>query len=539
MYHFSARKLTLPPKIMAKNDESSMRIALISVSDKTGISGLATELHELGFLILSTGGTARAIEQSGIPVTGVSQHTGFSEIMDGRVKTLHPKIHGGILGRDTDRQVMKDQGIDAIELVVVNLYPFASVTAKPDCSLKDAIENIDIGGPAMVRAAAKNHARVTVVTDPGDYDVIVSELKMSSRVSGNTRFNLAAKAFAHTAQYDSMIAAYLAKRSNIVKNDDLPEVHSPSFTRKQNLRYGENPHQSAALYSINGETGSPHESAHQLQGKELSYNNIADADAALECARQFTDRPSCIIVKHANPCGGASADTLLEAYDSAYSTDPVSSFGGIIAMTHCVDAITARTIVERQFVEVVIAPAYSEDALTQFAAKPNVRVMTADFSTPTAPRIDYHRVSGGLLIQEHDILAVQAGDCRCVTERQASAEEINDMMFAWKMVRLVKSNAIVYATNDRTLGIGAGQMSRVDSARIAAWKAKEAGLSLAGSAMASDAFFPFRDSIDAAAATGVKCIIQPGGSMRDEEVIAAANEHGITMLFTGHRHFRH
>jgi phosphoribosylaminoimidazolecarboxamide formyltransferase/IMP cyclohydrolase len=522
---------------MTKNDESSVRIALISVSDKTGISGLAAELHELGFSILSTGGTARTIEQAGIPVTGVSQHTGFAEIMDGRVKTLHPKIHGGILGRGSDRQVMEDQGIEPIELVIVNLYPFASVTANPDCSLEDAIENIDIGGPAMIRAAAKNHARVTVVTDPGDYDVIVSELKLNSGVSIDTRFDLAAKAFAHTAQYDSLIATYLGKRSNIVK-DNLPEEHSPSFSRKQSLRYGENPHQSAALYSINGQTGAQH-AAQQLQGKELSYNNIADADAALECARQFNDRPSCIIVKHANPCGGASADTLLEAYERAYSTDPVSSFGGIIALTQCVDAITAQTIVERQFVEVVIAPEYSEAALAQFAGKPNVRVLTSDFSTATAPRLDYHRVSGGLLIQEHDILAVQAGDCRCVTERQASVEEINDMLFAWKMVRLVKSNAIVYAKDSRTLGIGAGQMSRVDSARIAAWKANEAGLSLAGSAMASDAFFPFRDSIDAAAKTGVKCIIQPGGSMRDDEVITAANEHGMTMLFTGHRHFRH
>ena len=515
-----------------------MRLALISVSDKTGIVELASSLTRLGFTLLSTGGTASTISKAGIAVTGVSEHTGFPEIMDGRVKTLHPRIHGGILGRATDQAVMSEQGITAIDLVVVNLYPFEAVTADPDCSLEHAIENIDIGGPAMVRAAAKNHARVCVVTDPGDYGELLQELEENEQVSDKTRFRLATKAFAHTAQYDSMIAQYLAERSPESPGDGLPEVHSPRFVRSQELRYGENPHQAAAFYSISGNTDgqSP---ARQLQGKELSYNNIADADAALECAQQFADRPSCIIVKHANPCGGASADNLLEAYNRAYETDPISSFGGIIALTGDVDGDTAQTIVERQFVEVVIAPSYSTEALEQFAGKPNIRVLISDFENRVGSRLNYHRVSGGLLIQQHDSLQTGAEDCRCVTERQASSAEWDDLMFAWKMVRLVKSNAIVYARDSRTIGIGAGQMSRVDSARIAAWKADEAGLVVDGCAMASDAFFPFRDAIDTAAKAGVKSIIQPGGSMRDDEVIAAANEHGMTMVLTGHRHFRH
>jgi len=527
---------------MTHNDEPSMRIALISVSDKSGVVELAASLDQLGFTLLSTGGTAKTIEKAGIRVKGVSQHTGFPEIMDGRVKTLHPKIHGGILGRDSDRQVMQDQQISPIELVIVNLYPFESATADPQCSIENAIENIDIGGPAMIRAAAKNNARVTVVTDPEDYESIISELRNNNKISESTRFGLAAKAFAHTAQYDSMIAAYLLKRVGDESKDGLPEVHSPRFFRSQELRYGENPHQAAAFYSIADGSGDG-QAAKQLQGKELSYNNIADADAALECARQFTDQPSCIIVKHANPCGGASADTLLDAYDQAYETDPVSSFGGIIALTRCVDGETAGAIVGRQFVEVVVAPAYSEQALAHFATKPNIRVLISNFDCKTdakqKPRLNYHRVCGGLLIQEHDNKGINPQACRCVTERQASDSEWEDLMFAWKMVRLVKSNAIVYARDRRTIGIGAGQMSRVDSARIAAWKATEAGLSLQDSCMASDAFFPFRDSIDAAAKAGVKSIIQPGGSMRDDEVIAAANEHGMAMVFTGYRHFRH
>jgi phosphoribosylaminoimidazolecarboxamide formyltransferase/IMP cyclohydrolase len=432
---------------------------------------------------------------------------------------------------------MAQQDISPIELVVVNLYPFEAVTSDPDCSLENAIENIDIGGPAMVRAAAKNHARVAIVTDPDDYEVVLSELEQHDGVSTDTRFSLAAKAYAHTGRYDSLIARYLGNRTSDEPGSTLPTEHRPVFIRQQEMRYGENPHQSAAFYSIEGDKDSS--AATQLQGKELSYNNIADADAALECAKQFAARPSCIIVKHANPCGGASADSLLEAYEQAYQTDPVSAFGGIIALTSTVDGETAGTIVDRQFVEVVIAPDYSDAALSHFAAKPNIRVLTADFEAPAGPRLNYHRVSGGLLIQDHDIFSVDRADCRCVTERQASEAEWSDMMFAWKMVRLVKSNAIVYAKDSRTVGIGAGQMSRVDSSRIAAWKASEAGLSVEGSAMASDAFFPFRDSIDTAAGAGVKCIIQPGGSMRDDEVIAAANEHGMTMVFTGNRHFRH
>jgi phosphoribosylaminoimidazolecarboxamide formyltransferase/IMP cyclohydrolase len=509
------------------------------VSDKSGIVELATALNQKGFIILSTGGTARALEGAGLNVTGVSQHTGFPEIMDGRVKTLHPKIHGGILGRDIDHEVMQDQGISPIELVIVNLYPFESVTANPDCTLEDAIENIDIGGPAMVRAAAKNNGRVTVVTDPADYALVTEELDNQGSVSQATRFMLAAKAYAHTARYDALIADYLGQRTEQEATDGLPGIHAPRFIRSQELRYGENPHQAAAYYSIaDGENGA-RAFAEQLQGKELSYNNIADADAALECARQFPDDPSCVIVKHANPCGAATANSLVEAYDQAYATDPVSSFGGIIALTEEVDGETAKTIIDRQFVEVVIAPAYSEQALAHFSGKPNVRVLAADFGKAASSQPDYHRVSSGLLIQEHDNRSTSPDSCRCVTQRHPSEAEWADLMFAWKMVRMVKSNAIVYARDCRTMGIGAGQMSRVDSARIAAWKASEAGLSLLGSAMASDAFFPFRDSIDTAAKAGVKCVIQPGGSMRDEEVIAAADEHSMSMVFTGCRHFRH
>jgi phosphoribosylaminoimidazolecarboxamide formyltransferase/IMP cyclohydrolase len=521
---------------MTLRNEPQARYALISVSDKSGIIELATSLNKLGFSILSTGGTAATLREAGLEVRGVSDHTGFPEIMDGRVKTLHPRIHGGILGRDSDREVMDAQGIDPIELVVVNLYPFGAVTANPDCSLEDAIENIDIGGPAMVRAAAKNNARVAVVTDPQDYPRITDELSRDGGISAATRFELATKAYAHTAAYDAMVADYLSRQVRAESKDGLPNLHAPRFVRSQELRYGENPHQAAAFYSIEG---SDLAQGTQLQGKELSYNNIADADAAWECASQFRGRPSCVIVKHANPCGAASADTLLEAYDRAYQTDPVSSFGGIIALTEEVDGETASTIIERQFVEVVIAPAFSEPALAHFAGKPNVRVLESDFSAMDGGWLDYHRVSGGLLIQQHDNRLATPADWRCVTAREPTEQEWADLEFAWKMVRLVKSNAIVYAKDQRTVGVGAGQMSRVDSARIAAWKASEAGLSLTGSAMGSDAFFPFRDSIDAAAKAGVSAIIEPGGSMRDDEVIAAANEHGMSMVFTGCRHFRH
>jgi phosphoribosylaminoimidazolecarboxamide formyltransferase/IMP cyclohydrolase len=533
---------------MSENPASLRRLALISVSDKTGVVDFARGLVRAGFKILSTGGTARRLAEAGIEVTGVSEHTGFPEIMDGRVKTLHPAIHGGLLGRPGDRDVMEANGIDAIDIVAVNLYPFEAVTARADCSLAEAIENIDIGGPAMVRAAAKNHARVAVITDPADYGPVLGELERQGSISPETRFRLAAQAYAHTARYDGRVADYLARRIDGAMTADgasdgdgssLPRVHTPQFIHRQSMRYGENPHQQAAFYVPAGEAPGGLAAAEQLQGKELSYNNIADADAALECVSQFNEGPACVIIKHANPCGAALGSTLAEAYDRAHATDPVSAFGGIIAFNRDLDGATAREIVDRQFVEVVIAPGFDPQAAEAFAAKKNVRLLAVRSAEPAAGRLDYHRVAGGLLVQEHDDCCVDRADCRSVTARAPGEQEWNDLMFAWKMVRMVKSNAIVYAADGRTLGIGAGQMSRVDSSRIAAWKAGEAGLSLEGSAMASDAFFPFRDSIDAAAAAGVRAIIQPGGSMRDDEVIAAADEHDIAMVFTGMRHFRH
>ena len=524
---------------MTPSAERGRRLALISVSDKTGIVDFAGSLASFGFNILSTGGTARVLKDAGIPVTGVSEHTGFPEIMEGRVKTLHPKIHGGILGRGQDADVMEEHGIEPLELVVVNLYPFASVTADPDCSLAHAMENIDIGGPAMVRAAAKNHARVSVVTNPGDYPGIIGELDNQGEISGETRFRLAVKAFAHTARYDGMVADYLSLRQQGDEDaGELPVIHSSQFRRIQTMRYGENPHQAAAFY-IDGATGTDTPAFEQLQGKELSYNNIADTDAALECVGQFNADPACVIVKHANPCGAAQAGSVLQAYTRAFDSDPVSAFGGIIAFNRELDAETAAKILDKQFVEVVAAPAFAADALPVFTSKPNVRVLKTSAAQQTTGRLDYHRVANGLLIQQHDTGRVSKHDCRCVTARQPEPDEWEDLLFAWKLVRMVKSNAIVYARDGRTLGIGAGQMSRVDSARIAAWKAAEAKLGLEGSAMASDAFFPFRDSIDTAASNGIRAVIQPGGSMRDAEVIEAANEHGMTMVFTGMRHFRH
>ena len=525
---------------MSDNMASSPRLALISVSDKSGVDDFGRELERLGFRVLSTGGTARSLRGAGVNVTGVSDHTGFPEIMDGRVKTLHPKIHGGLLGRDEDQAVMAEQDIQGIDVVAVNLYPFEEVTSREDCSLLDAIENIDIGGPAMVRAAAKNHARVAIVTDPSDYATVITELDENGSVSQATRFRLAAKAYAHTARYDGLIADYLSRRLDEAQQpDDLPRVYTPQFERRQSMRYGENPHQQAAFYVPTGAEASGLAAASQLQGKELSYNNIADADAALECVNQFDEGPACVIVKHANPCGAALGNNLLEAYDRAHATDPVSAFGGIIAFNGEVDGATAGEIVDRQFVEVVIAPGFSAEAREAFSPKKNVRLLEVASTATPHGRLNVHRVAGGLLIQQHDDQCVTREDCRSVSNRTPGDAEWQDLMFAWKMVRMVKSNAIVYAADGRTLGVGAGQMSRVDSSRIAAWKAGEAGLSLAGSAMASDAFFPFRDSIDAAAEAGVKAIIQPGGSMRDEEVIAAANEHDIAMVFTGMRHFRH
>ncbi len=519
---------------------STKKIALISVSDKAGLVDFARQLLDLGFSLLSTGGTQKMLAQAGLAVTGVSEFTGFSEIMDGRVKTLHPRVHGGILGRAQDEAVMREQDIPPIDLVIVNLYPFESVTAVEGCSLDDAIENIDIGGPAMVRAAAKNHARVSVVVDPCDYAKIADELRTHGSVSTGKRFELATKAFAHTARYDGLVAAYLSQRSvDGELTRTLPEYITPQFQSRQELRYGENPHQSAAFYIESGVEPVGIAAAEQLQGKALSYNNINDADAALECVSQFGQRPACVIVKHANPCGVALGGSNMEAYQSAFATDPVSSFGGIIAFNQSVDSDVATAIMDKQFVEVVIAPDFSDGALEKFAGKPNVRLLRGNRQHPTTPIMHYQRVSGGLLVQQKDADRVNRVDCSCVSQREPTEQEWLDMLFAWKVARMAKSNAIVYAAGGCTLGVGAGQMSRVDSARIARWKATDAGLDLGSAVMASDAFFPFRDGIDTAAEAGVKAVIQPGGSMRDEEVITAANEHGLAMVFTGVRHFRH
>ncbi len=519
---------------------STNKFALLSVSNKTGLVGFARQLLDTGFTLLSTGGTQKLLASEGLKVTGVSEHTGFPEIMDGRVKTLHPRIHGGILGRKQDEEVMQVRDIPPIDLVIVNLYPFEAATADESCTLENAIENIDIGGPAMVRAAAKNHARVTVVVDPDDYAVVADELVSMGSVGMATRFRLASKAFAHTARYDGLVSAYLSRRSGDGEDlQTLPEYLTPQFQKRQEMRYGENPHQAAAFYIESGLKPTGIAAAEQLQGKELSYNNINDADAALECVNQFDQQSACVIVKHANPCGVALAGDNTEAYLNAFATDPVSSFGGIIAFNQPVRTDVATAITNKQFVEVVIAPGFSEGALEQFASKPNVRLLRAGKTESPDMALHYQRVSGGLLVQQKDADRISREHCRCVTARQPTEQEWLDMLFAWKVARMAKSNAIVYAANSRTLGVGAGQMSRVDSARIARWKATDAGLQLAGSAMASDAFFPFRDGIDTAAEAGVKAVIQPGGSMRDDEVIAAANEHGIAMVFTGVRHFRH
>ncbi|MGB5488374.1 MAG: bifunctional phosphoribosylaminoimidazolecarboxamide formyltransferase/IMP cyclohydrolase [Lysobacterales bacterium] len=519
---------------------STEKYALISVSDKAGLVNFARQLLGLGYSLLSTGGTQKLLDQAGIAVTGVSEFTGFSEIMDGRVKTLHPRIHGGILGRAQDEAVMQAQDIPAIDLVIVNLYPFESVTADENCSLRDAIENIDIGGPAMVRAAAKNHTRVSVVVDPGDYVEVAEELHTLGSVSAGKRFTLATKAFAHTARYDGLVAAYLSRRGvdgGLTRT--LPGYITPQFQSRQELRYGENPHQAAGFYVDSGVEPSGIAAVEQLQGKELSYNNINDADAALECVNQFGQQPACVIVKHANPCGVALGDSNFEAYQNAFATDPVSSFGGIIAFNQRVGGEVATAITEKQFVEVVIAPDFSDRALQTFANKPNVRLLRGSRQQQTARHMHYQRVSGGLLVQQKDADRVNRTDCTCVSDRQPTEQEWLDMLFAWKVARMAKSNAIVYAAGGCTLGVGAGQMSRVDSARIARWKATDAGLDLVGAVMASDAFFPFRDGIDTAAEAGIKAVIQPGGSMRDDEVIDAANEHGLAMVFTGVRHFRH
>ena len=524
-----------------KNSQTGSSVhALISVSDKTGIEAFAAILAGTGYSLLSTGGTARQLRAAGLVVTDVSRHTGFPEVMDGRVKTLHPIIHGGILARrEQDEAVMQEHGIEAIDLLVVNLYPFEEVTAKPDCNWDEAVENIDIGGPAMIRAAAKNHQHVTVVIDPADYPIIGQALTEHGEVPSALRRKLAIKAFAHTARYDGQIAEYLDRHSDCAEKR-FANYHTVQFSKIMDLRYGENPHQQAAFYKSGRDAPGSVTAARQLQGKELSYNNIADADAALECIARFPADPACVIVKHANPCGVACAGNLLDAYQLAYATDPVSSFGGIIAFNRELDGGTAAEIIEQQFVEVIVAPEISEAAADICRSKANIRLLATGTAESTATGgFEYKRVAGGLLVQETDRVMVSPADCSVVSHRAPDEQEWADMIFALKLAKSVKSNAIVYARGERSLGIGAGQMSRVDSARIARWKATDAGLDLAGAAMASDAFFPFRDSIDKAAEAGIRAIIQPGGSVRDEEVIKAADEHGITMVFTGVRHFKH
>ncbi|MDP2097676.1 MAG: bifunctional phosphoribosylaminoimidazolecarboxamide formyltransferase/IMP cyclohydrolase [Methylobacter sp.] len=512
--------------------------ALVSVSDKSGIVDFCRELNQLGIEILSTGGTAKTLAEHNIPATEVSDYTGFPEMMDGRVKTLHPKVHGGILARrGIDDAVMAANGINAIDMVVVNLYPFEQTIAKPDCDFDTAIENIDIGGPTMIRAAAKNHADVAIVVDPADYAAIIAELKaQDSGLAQQTRFNLALKSFEHTARYDSAIATYLGNLSRV----QFPDTLNLQFYHQQSMRYGENPHQNAAFYREKSPASGTIAAARQLQGKELSYNNIADADAALECVKSFSGQPTCVIVKHANPCGVAQDNNLLGAYDKAYATDPTSAFGGIIAFNRELDEATAAEIVKRQFVEVIIAPTISAAAQTVLAEKQNIRVLECGiWSSDNQPSLDFKRVAGGLLVQDKDLGEISAADLTIVSQRKPTEQELADLLFAWKVGKFVKSNAIVYCKNGQTIGVGAGQMSRVYSAKIAGIKAADAGLDVPGSAMASDAFFPFRDGIDSAAEAGITAVIQPGGSMRDNEVIAAADEHNIAMVFTGMRHFRH
>lgn len=521
-------------------DQRPIQRALISVSDKTGIVDFAKALVARGVHILSTGGTAKLLREHSIAVTDVSEHTGQVEIMNGRVKTLHPKIHGGILARrGVDEGVMEEQDIAAIDMVVVNLYPFAETVAAPDCSHEDAIENIDIGGPTMVRAAAKNHRDVTIVVNASDYDRVLTEMDANANsLTFETRFDLAIRAFEHTAQYDGMIAQYFGARLP-GQESPFPRTFNIQLEKKQDLRYGENSHQSAAFYTETKSAEASVATAQQLQGKALSFNNIADTDAALECVKSFA-QPACVIVKHANPCGVAIGDNCLEAYQRAFKTDPTSAFGGIIAFNRELDGETARAIVEQQFVEVIIAPKVSADARAAVAAKTNVRLLECgEWSSERPATYDYKRVNGGLLVQDNDQGQITAADLKVVTTVQPTAEQLEDLLFCWKVAKFVKSNAIVYARAGMTIGVGAGQMSRVYSAKIAGIKAADENLEVAGSVMASDAFFPFRDGIDAAAAAGISAIIQPGGSIRDDEIIAAANEHGIAMVFTGMRHFKH
>lgn len=515
-----------------------IRRALLSVSDKTGIVDLARALHQHGVELLSTGGTAKMIADNHLPVTEIADYTGFPEMMAGRVKTLHPKVHGGILGRrGTDDDIMQEHGIKPIDLVIINLYPFQQTVAKPDCTLEDAIENIDIGGPAMVRAAAKNHSCVTIVVDPVDYAQVLQEMTDNQQsVTAETRFSLAIKAYEHTASYDGAIANYFGRLVQPEQDKRFPRTITFQYHHSQGMRYGENPHQNAAFYVEPNLKEPCISTAVQLSGKELSFNNISDTDAALECVKQF-DEPSCVIVKHANPCGVATTDNILTAYDRAFATDSESAFGGIIAFNRPLDEATAQTIIDRQFVEVIIAPSVDEKAMDIVATKPNVRLLSTGYWKEAAYRLDTKRVNGGLLVQDADLELYHSLDV--VTELKPSDEQMRDLMFSWKIAKFVKSNAIVYAKDLMTIGVGAGQMSRINSARIAGIKAQQANLIVEGSVMASDAFFPFRDGIDAAHEAGISAVIQPGGSMRDQEVIDAANEFGMAMVFTKMRHFRH
>ncbi|NNM69823.1 MAG: bifunctional phosphoribosylaminoimidazolecarboxamide formyltransferase/IMP cyclohydrolase [Gallionella sp.] len=519
----------------------AIKQALISVSDKSGVLEFAQGLHQLGVRILSTGGTAKLLAGNGVPCMEVADYTGFPEMLDGRVKTLQPKVHAGILARrDLPEHVatLAKHGIPTIDLVVVNLYPFAATIAKPDCMLEDAIENIDIGGPTMVRAAAKNHGHVAIVTDPIDYADVLAEMQTNGcAVSAATRFELMKKAFSHTAAYDASISNYLTTINSDGARSEFPAQINFNFAKVQDMRYGENPHQKAAFYRDLTPLPGSIANYTQVQGKELSYNNIGDADATWELVKTF-DQPACVIVKHANPCGVAIADTPLNAYKLAYATDTTSAFGGIIAFNRELDEATAMQITANQFVELIIAPSATEAALKVTAAKQNVRVLVVPLSD-AHNQYDMKRVGGGLLVQTPDVLNVQASQFKVVTKTQPTKEQLQDLLFAWRVAKYVKSNAIVFCKGGQTLGVGAGQMSRVDSTKIAAIKAQNAGLSLVGSVVASDAFFPFRDGLDVLAAAGAKAVVQPGGSMRDEEVISAADEHGIAMVLTGFRHFRH
>ena len=524
--------------------------ALLSVSDKTGVLELAQGLNALGVQLLSTGGTAKLLADAGLPVTEVADHTGFPEMLDGRVKTLHPKIHGGLLARrdlPAHMASLKEHGIDTIDLLVVNLYPFEATVAKPGCTLEDAIENIDIGGPAMVRSAAKNWKDVGVLTDASQYPAVLAELKQNGKLSDKLRFALSVAAFNRIANYDAAISNYLSAINEDGTHAAFSGQSNSNFVKLQDLRYGENPHQSAAFYRDLYPAPGSLVSAKQLQGKELSYNNIADADAAWECVKSF-DVPACVIVKHANPCGVAVAANSADAYAKAFQTDPTSAFGGIIAFNTPVDGATAQAV-SKQFVEVLMAPAFTPEALAVFQSKVNVRVL--EISLAGVKRDgktawergqnshDVKRVGSGLLIQTADNHELQRSDLKVVTKIAPTEQQLDDLLFAWKVATFVKSNAIVFCKDGMTMGVGAGQMSRLDSARIASIKAGHANLSLAGTAVASDAFFPFRDGLDVVVDAGATCVVQPGGSMRDQEVIDAANERGVAMVFSGVRHFRH